>query len=198
MAGRPREFDKQNALRKAMLLFWEHGYEGTSMSMLVNALGIASARIYAAFGSKQQLFEEAVALYESAEGGFADRTLELPDIRQALAQMLDAAVSTYTRPDEPRGCLVVSAASGVAPENAGILAWLSGHRRQRTESIIARLHKARADGQLPADADVQALGHFYATFLHGISVQARDGVPAVALRSACECALKVLPERDPR
>ncbi|MFK8328454.1 TetR/AcrR family transcriptional regulator [Pseudomonas sp. BJa5] len=198
MAGRPREFDKQEALRKAMRLFWEHGYEGTSMSMLVSALGIASARIYAAFGSKQQLFEEAVALYESAEGGFADRALEMPDIRQALAQMLDAAIGTYTRAGEPRGCLVVSAASGVAPENTGVLTWLSGHRLQRTESIISRLHKARADGQLPTDADVEALGHFYATFLHGISVQARDGVSADALRSACKCALAVLPESDRR
>jgi AcrR family transcriptional regulator len=67
MAGRPREFDRDQALRKAMLLFWQHGYEGTSMSALVEALGIASARIYAAFGSKEQLFREAVALYEEGE-----------------------------------------------------------------------------------------------------------------------------------
>ena len=78
MAGRPREFDRDQALRKAMLLFWQHGYEGTSMSALVEALGIASARIYAAFGSKEQLFREAVALYEEGEGGFAPRALEQP------------------------------------------------------------------------------------------------------------------------
>ncbi len=69
MAGRPREFDRDQALHKAMLLFWQHGYEGTSMSALVETLGIASARIYAAFGSKEQLFREAVALYEEGEGG---------------------------------------------------------------------------------------------------------------------------------
>ncbi|UVK81177.1 TetR/AcrR family transcriptional regulator [Pseudomonas sichuanensis] len=193
MAGRPREFDKQQALRKALRLFWEHGYEGTSMAALVAELGIASARIYAAFGSKQQLFEEAVALYESAEGGFADRALALPDIHQALEQMLEDAVATYTRADEPKGCLVVSAASGVAPDNVAVQQWLADHRRQRGESIIARLSLAREQGQLPLDTDVQALGHFYATFLHGISVQARDGVPAAALRSACHCALALLP-----
>lgn len=193
MAGRPREFDKQQALRKAMRLFWEHGYEGTSMSALVSALGIASARIYAAFGSKQQLFEEAVALYESAEGGFADRALALPDIHQALAHMFEDAISTYTRVDEPRGCLVVSAASGVAPDNLAVQQWLSGHRRQRTESIIERLRQARDQGQLPADTQVEALGHFYATFLHGISVQARDGVPAHDLRDASRQALTLLP-----
>ncbi|MEW9678813.1 TetR/AcrR family transcriptional regulator [Pseudomonas sp. TE50-2] len=197
MAGRPREFDKQLALRKAMRLFWEHGYEGTSMSALVSTLGIASARIYAAFGSKQQLFEEAVALYESAEGGFADHALALPDIHQAMAQMLEAAISTYTRVDEPRGCLVVSAASGVAPDNLGVQQWLAGHRRQRTESIISRLREARDQGQLPAETQVEALGHFYATFLHGISVQARDGVPGEDLRGASRQALALLPNRQP-
>ena len=193
MAGRPRQFDKEQALEKAMLLFWEHGYEGTSMSALVEALGIASARIYAAFGSKQQLFEEAVALYESGEGGFADRALVLVDINQAVGQMLRDAVDAYTSPDRPGGCLVVSAATGVAPENTLVLAWLSEHRRQRTNSIIARLEAAAHDGQLSDSVNVQGLGNFYATFLHGVSVQARDGVPKDALLEAVDCAMALLP-----
>ena len=80
MAGRPREFDREAALERAMRLFWEQGYEGTSMSSLVDALGLASARIYAAFGSKEGLFREAVALYEQAEGGFAGRALLEPGV----------------------------------------------------------------------------------------------------------------------
>ncbi|MFS4517744.1 TetR/AcrR family transcriptional regulator, partial [Delftia tsuruhatensis] len=71
MAGRPREFDRDQALERAMLAFWRRGYEGTSMADLVQALGIASARIYAAFGSKQDLFREAVQHYEAGDGGFA-------------------------------------------------------------------------------------------------------------------------------
>lgn len=193
MAGRPRQFDKQQALTQAMLLFWEHGYEGTSMSALVDALGLASARLYAAFGSKQQLFEAAVALYEEGEGGFADRALEQAQIDVAIRHMLDDAVATYTRPDRPRGCLVVSAAPGVAPDNVGVLNWLSDHRRHRTQSIILRLQTAQQQGQLPAGVDAQALGHFYATVLHGLSVQARDGVPGEALSQAVECAMAALP-----
>jgi AcrR family transcriptional regulator len=195
MAGRPRQFDKEQALEKAMLLFWEHGYEGTSMSALVEALGIASARIYAAFGSKQQLFEEAVALYESGEGGFADRALVLVDINQAIGQMLRDAVDAYTSPGRPRGCLVVSAATGVAPENTLVLAWLSEHRRHRTNSIIARLEAAAHDGQLSDSVNVQGLGNFYATFLHGVSVQARDGVAKDALLEAVDCAMALLARR---
>ncbi|WP_454248712.1 TetR/AcrR family transcriptional regulator [Pseudomonas sp. F-14 TE3623] len=176
-----------------MLLFWEHGYEGTSMSALVDALGIASARIYAAFGSKQRLFEEAVGLYEAGEGGFAERTLELADISQAIRQMLCEAVNTYTSPHRPWGCLVVSAANSVAPENTPVLAWLSEHRRHRTESIIFRLEAASRDGQLSRMVNVQALGNFYATFLHGISVQARDGVSRDALLEAVDYAVGLLP-----
>jgi len=193
MAGRPREFDKEQALTKAMLLFWENGYEGTSMSALVDALGIASARIYAAFGSKQRLFEEAVELYVAGEGGFAERALALADIGQSIRQMLCDAVITYTSQDRPWGCLVVSAANSVAPENTPVLAWLSEHRRQRTESIIHRLEAASRDGQLSTTANVQALGHFYATFLHGISVQSRDGVSREALLEAVDCAMGLLP-----
>lgn len=195
MAGRPRQFDKEQALEKAMLLFWEHGYEGTSMSALVDALGIASARIYAAFGSKRQLFEEAVALYESGEGGFADRALMLVDINQAIRQMLRDAVDVYTLQDRPWGCLVVSAATGVAPENTPVLTWLSEHRRQRTQSIIARLEAAIEDDQLSDAINAQALGNFYATFLHGISVQARDGIPKDALLAGVDCAMALLPRR---
>lgn len=195
MAGRPREFDKEQALKKAMLLFWEYGYEGTSMAALVEALGIASARIYAAFGSKQKLFEEAVALYESGEGGFADQALGLADISQAIRQMLCCAVDLYTLQDRPRGCLVVSAASSVSPENTSVLSWLSEHRRQRTQSIIARLEAATQDGQISEGVNAQALGNFYATFLHGISVQARDGVSKDALLEAVDYAVALLPLR---
>jgi AcrR family transcriptional regulator len=197
MAGRPREFDKQQALRQAMQVFWEHGYEGTSMATLVAALGIASARIYAAFGSKQQLFEQAVALYEADEGGFANRALALPDIRQALARMFENAITTYTRADAPKGCLVVSAALGTGPENCGVQHWLGEHRRLRSESIVERLREAEEQGQLAVGTDVEALGQLYATLLHGISIQARDGTPAADLRRASQCALALLAARQP-
>ncbi|AWH44008.1 TetR/AcrR family transcriptional regulator [Stenotrophomonas sp. ZAC14A_NAIMI4_1] len=193
MAGRPREFDRDQALRKAMLLFWQHGYEGTSMSALVEALGIASARIYAAFGSKEQLFREAVALYEDGEGGFAPRALEQATLREAIGTMLREAVLAYTRRGRPHGCLVVSSASSVSPEGEGVQDWLASHRRQRTVEIIARLQQAQAAGELPAGTGVQALGDLFAALLHGISVQARDGVSRERLLALVEASLSLLP-----
>jgi len=195
MAGRPREFDREAALQRAMLLFWEQGYEGTSMSALVAALGIASARIYAAFGSKQALFREAVALYESGEGGFADCALAQTGLRSAIRDMLEDAITTYTQSGRPGGCLVVSAASSTSPDGAEVQQWLREHRRKRTQSIIDRLHRGQDSGELGEDADVQALGDFYATFLHGISIQARDGVAPERLRQSVEVALSLLPTR---
>ncbi|WP_454723272.1 TetR/AcrR family transcriptional regulator [Delftia acidovorans] len=193
MAGRPREFDRDQALERAMLAFWRRGYEGTSMADLVQALGIASARIYAAFGSKQDLFREAVQRYEAGDGGFADRAMaQEPRVRDALARVLRDAVAIYTDDAHPLGCMVVTAATNCAEENEAVAAWLAEHRRQRTQSLIDRLQRALDEGELRAGTDVQALGDFYATQLHGISVQARDGVSRQRLLAAVETALLLL------
>lgn len=177
MAGRPREFDRDEALRKARDVFWSRGYEGTSMADLVAALGIASARIYAAFGSKEELFREAIELYEAQEGGFADRAFaEEPTARGAIERMLRDAVEIYTRRGRPQGCMVVSAATNYSSANDAVGEWLAEHRRKRTDFIIARLKRAVASGELPKATDAESLGDFFATLLHGLSVQARDGV----------------------
>ncbi|MBN9044580.1 MAG: TetR/AcrR family transcriptional regulator [Rhizobiales bacterium] len=177
MAGRPREFDRDAALAKARDAFWSRGYEGVSITDLVETLGLASARIYAAFGSKEKLFQEAVALYDEGEGGFATRALaEEPTAARAIERSLREAVETYTRKDRPQGCMVVSAATNCAAENDGVREFLADYRRRRTASLVERLERAVLEGELRPDADAPALGDYYATVLHGLSVQARDGV----------------------
>lgn len=196
MAGRPREFDRDQALEKAQDAFWARGYEGTSMADLVSALGIASARIYAAFGSKEELFREAIGLYEANEGGFTTRALaEEPAARRAIERMLREAVETYTRPGRPPGCMVVSAATNCAVENDRVQDWLAQHRRARTISIVERLNEAVRDGELKPDTDAWALGDYYATLMHGLSVQARDGVPKKRLHDLITVAMLALDAR---
>ncbi len=193
MAGRPREFDREQALLKARDLFWRQGYEGTSLSDLVAELGIASARIYKAFGSKELLFREAVASYESHEGGFADRAFsEESCVRAAIKRLLNDAVMLYSRADLPQGCMVVSSAASVSDENSGIKDWLAEHRLQRTQGIIDQLRAAIATGELPPQTDADALGDYFAAFLHGLSVQARDGVSRPRLEAAVKIALLAL------
>lgn len=194
MAGRPREFDRDSALGKARDLFWARGYEGVSMADLVEAMGLASARIYAAFGSKEALFREAVALYNESDGGFAARALtEEPTARRALERLLSEAVQLYTRPGRPKGCMVVAAATNCSRDNQKLWDWLAALRRQRTRALIARLQKAVDAGELPPAADAQALGDYFACVLHGLSVQARDGVSKARLLASIPLALGALP-----
>ena len=163
------------------------------MADLVSAMGIASASIYAAFGSKEDLFREAVSLYKTGEGGFADRAFkEEPTARRAIERMLRDAVETYTRPGRPHGCMVVQSATNYSEGNEAVAKWMAGHRRARTASIVARLQKAQADGELAENANTQALGDYFAVFLHGLSVQARDGVPKERLLALIPSVMQAL------
>lgn len=193
MAGRPREFDRDKALENARDAFWARGYEGTSMADLVAALGIASARIYAAFGSKRDLFQEAVRLYEAGEGGFATRALsEELTARQAIEKMLFEAIEICTKPGRPRGCMVVSAATNCTAENDEVQDWLAGRRMEQTERIVARLKQGVAEGELKPDTDTQMLGDYFATIMRGLSVQARDGVSSARLLGFVPVAMQAV------
>ena len=109
--GRPRAFDRDTALRQALDVFWERGYEGTSLSDLTQAMGIASASIYACFGSKEALFRETVALYGTISGAPPRRALsEHPTARAAIHAMLQATADEVTRPGDPHGCMLILAA----------------------------------------------------------------------------------------
>lgn len=193
MAGRPREFDRVEALAKARDVFWSRGYEGVSMADLVSTLGLASARIYAAFGSKEALFREAVALYDAGEGGFATRALaEEPTARQAIERILREAVETYSRKGRPQGCMVVSAATNCTSENHGLSELLGEYRRRRTTSLLDRLETAVTQGELKPETDVRRLADYYAILLHGLSVQARDGVSRRRLLDTIPVAMQAI------
>lgn len=193
MAGRPREFDREQALLQARDLFWERGYEGVSMADLIGAMNISSASIYAAFGSKEALFREAIANYNGHEGGFASRALaEEPTALTAVRRMLRDAVMTFTRPGKPQGCMVVLAATSCAKENEPIAKWLSAFRRARHASILKRLKDACDRGELKPDCEPQTLADFYATLLQGLSVQARDGASKKRMLETVDQAMWLL------
>ncbi|UMM08849.1 TetR/AcrR family transcriptional regulator [Gluconobacter frateurii] len=193
MAGRPREFDRTDALKKARDLFWRQGFESTSLSELVATLGLASARIYAAFGSKEDLFREAVLDYETHEGSFATHALkEERSVLASMERILEQAIALYTQPDGPKGCMVVASATNCSSANASVAAWLAQHRKARTTSLVDRFRLAQQEGELRKECDPQALGDFFATFLHGLSVQGRDGISAERLQNAAQSALQPL------
>lgn len=177
MAGRPREFDKATALRKIREVFWKKGFDATTMIDLIDASGVASASLYSTFGTKADMFREAILDYNANEGGFASRALrEEPNSRTAILQMLTEAVMLFSSWDQPRGCMIVSLGLRMGAED-DLVSWLSEQRKQRLRSVAERLRLAQDAGEVHQSADVIALADFIATVLQGLSIQAEDGMP---------------------
>ncbi|MFI0351466.1 TetR/AcrR family transcriptional regulator [Actinomadura sp. 9N407] len=193
--GRPRSFDREEALEQAMLLFWTHGYEATSVAELTRAMGIGAPSLYAAFGDKRTLFEEAVDRNRARYGVFAVRAMaEEPTAKRAVAQMLREAATAYTVPGLPRGCLVITAATNCAPGSAEVEEYLRGLRNDNVRAVQRRIEDDVASGVLPAGTDPRALARFSGAVLQGLSQQARDGATREELEAIAEMAMCAWPQ----
>lgn len=189
--GRPRTFDPDTALRQALDLFWERGYEGTSLNDLAEAMGIASASIYACFGSKEDLFRKVMMLYGTTSGEPPRRALrEQPTACAAIHEMLRATADEITRPDTPHYCMLILAAPTGAVENHAIREFLADLRRDMFTAIKDRLARGITDGDLTASAaGLDAIARYYTTVVQGLSIQARDGAGRGELEAVITCAM---------
>ena len=188
--GRPRSFDRDAALRSAMKAFWKSGYEGASMAALTQAMGINAPSLYAAFGSKEDLFREAVGLYLATEDAKGKAILDAePTARAAIRAMLRHSVANLARPGAPHGCLLILADSNAAPEHDGVRRYLCQRRRDIQAGIEQRLSRGIADGDVPRGADVKAIAAFYMTILQGLSLRARDGAAQSAMAGVVDSAM---------
>ena len=192
--GRPRSFDRDEALEAAVAVFWKHGYDTTSIAMLTEALGIGAPSLYAAFGDKQSLFFEALDRYLTTYAAFTKQALEdEPHARDAVERLLHDAAAAYTRPNRPPGCLLITAATNCSPQSAEIAAHLRELRAAGLRALEKKLKTAVRAGELPPRTDARALARFYSAVLHGMSSQARDGATTSDLRRIADNALHAWP-----
>ncbi len=189
--GRPAEFDRSEALERAMELFWAHGYEGATLDDLQAVMGnINPPSFYHAFGSKEALFREAVDLYVARVGGPNIRALdESKTARAGVDALLRLTARSLSRPGRAHGCLLVRGATNTAPANKGAQEYLRALRQRPPKIIKARLDRAIAEGELPRDLDSRGIAAFYTTVLHGLGMRAGDGAPQAALMAAVDGAM---------
>ena len=191
--GRPREFDADEALERALELFWRQGYEGTSLGQLTAAMGINRPSLYAAFGNKESLFRKALDRYVDAGMAFLRDALEEPTARRAIETLLRGYVALVTDPRTPAGCLTVNGALACGPDADSIRAELTARRLAGEAALRARLQRARKDGDLPADANPADLARYINTIAQGIAVQAAGGASRKQLDHVVDVALRAWP-----
>lgn len=190
--GRPRNFDRDAALEKALNVFWTKGYDLTQVADLTEALGINPPSFYAAFNTKEALFREALQHYIAHIGVQFPGVLEdIPDVRQAIRNLLlESARVALQSPSG--GCMLIFGSAHKTPDNAPVYDLLHDLRVKTHDAIRARLQRAANEGALPPDTSVGQLTHFFGTVLQGLSVRAHDGATKQDLTDAITMALRCL------
>lgn len=195
--GRPRAFDVDEALDRALEVFWRQGYEGTALSDLTAAMGINRPSLYATFGNKEALFRKVLDRYADGPAAYAARALELPRARDVVEALVYGAIELTTGPDTPLGCINVRTAQACGPEADPARREAMTRRAADHAALRRRLRRAQAEGDLPTDADPSALARFVTTFIDGIAVQASGGTSRGQLRRAATIALRAWPAPGP-
>jgi AcrR family transcriptional regulator len=192
--GRPCGFDRDAALDTAMQLFWRHGYEGVSISDLTREIGVAPPSLYAAFGSKAELFRKVLELYLQRPASTALRafTQDGP-IRPAVETMLRNSVRAVTDPNYPPGCMIAAGLMQSGPDHIDLAETIAGLRKARCAVIAARLQRAIDAGDLPTDTDPTALARYLYAVTQGIAVQARDGAAPDELNAIVDMTMRNWP-----
>ena len=194
--GRPLSFDRATALRTAMLLFWRHGYEGTSLSDLTAAMGVTPPSIYTAFGDKRRLFLEAVELYLSGPITSERIIEEATTARSAAAELLRCAALGFTGEGTPSGCLLATSAISCSPDSADVQAELSGLRRAIEARLRQKIDSAAESGELPDDVDASGLAGHVMAVIQGMSTLARDGAVRDKLLAVADTAMLAWPAEE--
>jgi AcrR family transcriptional regulator len=197
-SGRTRTFDAEEALDRAMEVFWTRGYEGATLPELTAAMGINRPSLYAAFGNKEQLFRKALDRYWAGPSAFVADALKEPTARGVAESLFRGLVRLLGDQGNPRGCMVVHGALACGEEAEPVRRELAARREAAVTAIRERFEQAVQGGDLPEGTDCAALSRYVATVMHGLAVQAASGATEAELRQVSELAMQAWPaSRDP-
>ncbi|MBJ7264925.1 MAG: TetR/AcrR family transcriptional regulator [Burkholderiaceae bacterium] len=187
-------FDREAVLERAMCLFWQQGYETTSVGDLTSAMGITAPSLYAAFGDKEGLYREALERYKTRRGDYTECLMSNPtDTREVIRTLLVNAANTMCCPDTPSGCMIVLSGVNCSPQSADIQQMLANCRADFEADLTARIQHGIEHGDVPAQASAPGLAKFYSTVLSGMSMQARHAATHEMLIAICEAAMQAWP-----
>ena len=190
--GRPRAFDPDAALERAMHVFWAKGYEGASLSDLTRAMRINRPSLYAAFGNKEQLFRKVLDRYMDGPVAFFGKALTAPRARDVVEQIFAGTARMAENQRIPPGCLLVQGA--LACGNASARKEVAARRVTAEVALRRRLQRAKREGDLPKTADAAELAHYVITVVRGMAVQSAGGASRNQLRRVAQIALRAWPK----
>jgi AcrR family transcriptional regulator len=192
--GRARAFDTDEALERAMTVFWSKGYEGTSLSDLTAAMGINRPSLYAAYGNKHELFRKALERYGEGPSSYERQALAQPTAREVAEGLLRGAADVQTDPSTPAGCLATLGTTYCADDSSPAGKLLIESRLAGHAAIRERFEQARTEGDLPGDADPKALTHYIGAVVCGMAVLAASGMTRDELDRVIELAMQAWPQ----
>jgi AcrR family transcriptional regulator len=192
-SGRARQFDIDEALDRALEVFWAHGYEGATLPELTRAMGINRPSLYAAFGNKEQLFRKVLERYQTGPRCFVDCALTQPTARAAVEALYSGFIRSQRGRDKTRGCLIVSAALACGESAELVRLELARLRQHAVAALRKRFERAVQEGDLPPETDCATLGRYVASMLNGLAVQAASGATDAELRQVAAMAMKAWP-----
>ncbi len=196
--GRPKSFDRSVALNRAMKLFWERGYIGTSFDDLIDAMGISPSSFYNTFGSKERLYQEAAEAYASQSREWFVAELDAAtDTRTAFRRMLTKGAHEITRDDQPTGCMISLACTQVPPALESVRQMMVGYRGGAETAMAERIQRGIDEGDVPKSTNVQALAAFYSALSRGMAVLARDGASRERLLEIVDIGMRAWPPAPP-
>jgi AcrR family transcriptional regulator len=196
--ARPRQFDEAEVLDKALQVFWRQGYEGTSLSDLLDATGLTKSSLYAAFGGKADLFRQVVKYYDAEHLGFRQRALDETTPRQIVERLLHGTVDLHTGPNTPPGCLETGAALACSPECEPIRRELAQKRARFGRRLRQRFEAVKEAGPFPPGMSADDAALLVDLTVQGMAVEAMGGATKGALRRIVRAFLLSWPETSPR